>query len=240
MTLTGFILEETLNMSNSNPAVKAALVVAAIAGLAAGCQTTDPYTGEKKTTSATIGALIGAGAGAAIGMISGGDAKQRRQRALIGAGVGALSGGAVGAYMDKQENELRAQMRDSGVTVTRKGEDIILNMPGNITFRTGSADLNAQFFKVLDGVASVARKYDKTIIEIAGHTDNVGGAEFNKQLSQRRANAVAQYLMSRGVAESRIMTVAGGEDHPIASNATEQGRAANRRVEVTLAPLKEG
>jgi len=240
VTLTGFILEETLNMSNSNPAVKAALVVAAIAGLAAGCQTTDPYTGEKKTTSATIGALIGAGAGAAIGMISGGDAKQRRQRALIGAGVGALSGGAVGAYMDKQENELRAQMRDSGVTVTRKGEDIILNMPGNITFRTGSADLNAQFFKVLDGVASVARKYDKTIIEIAGHTDNVGGAEFNKQLSQRRANAVAQYLMSRGVAESRIMTVAGGEDHPIASNATEQGRAANRRVEVTLAPLKEG
>ena len=240
MTLTGFILEETLNMSNSNPAVKAALVVAAIAGLAAGCQTTDPYTGEKKTTSATIGALIGAGAGAAIGMISGGDAKQRRQRALIGAGVGALSGGAVGAYMDKQENELRAQMRDSGVTVTRKGEDIILNMPGNITFRTGSADLNAQFFKVLDGVASVARKYDKTIIEIAGHTDNVGGAEFNKQLSQRRANAVAQYLMSRGVAESRIMTAAGGEDHPIASNATEQGRAANRRVEVTLAPLKEG
>ncbi len=227
-------------MSNSNPAVKAALVVAAIAGLAAGCQTTDPYTGEKKTTSATIGALIGAGAGAAIGMISGGDAKQRRQRALIGAGVGALSGGAVGAYMDKQENELRAQMRDSGVTVTRKGEDIILNMPGNITFRTGSADLNAQFFKVLDGVASVARKYDKTIIEIAGHTDNVGGAEFNKQLSQRRANAVAQYLMSRGVAESRIMTAAGGEDHPIASNATEQGRAANRRVEVTLAPLKEG
>jgi len=240
VTLTGFILEETLNMSNSNPAVKAALVVAAIAGLAAGCQTTDPYTGEKKTTSATIGALIGAGAGAAIGMISGGDAKQRRQRALIGAGVGALSGGAVGAYMDKQENELRAQMRDSGVTVTRKGEDIILNMPGNITFRTGSADLNAQFFKVLDGVASVARKYDKTIIEIAGHTDNVGGAEFNKQLSQRRANAVAQYLMSRGVAESRIMTAAGGEDHPIASNATEQGRAANRRVEVTLAPLKEG
>jgi outer membrane protein OmpA-like peptidoglycan-associated protein len=227
-------------MSNSNPMVKAALVAAAIAGLAAGCQTTDPYTGEKKTTSATIGALIGAGAGAAIGMISGGDAKQRRQRALIGAGVGALSGGAVGAYMDKQENELRAQMRDSGVTVTRKGEDIVLNMPGNVTFRTGSADLNAQFFKVLDGVAQVAKKYDKTIIEIAGHTDNVGGAEFNRQLSQRRANAVAQYLMSRGLAESRIMTAAGGEDHPIASNATEQGRAANRRVEVTLAPLKEG
>ena len=227
-------------MSIASPAGKAALVVAICAGLTAGCQTTDPYTGEKKTASAAFGALIGAGAGAAIGMISGHDAKQRRQRALVGAGVGALAGGAVGAYMDKQENELRAQMRDSGVTVTRKGEDIVLNMPGNITFRTGSADLNAQFFKVLDGVAQVAKKYDKTIIEIAGHTDNVGGSDYNRQLSQRRASAVAQYLMSKGVSEQRIMTAGGGEEHPIASNSTEQGRAANRRVEVTLAPLKEG
>src|SRR6266704_1085240 len=227
-------------MPSANPVVKATLVVVLAAGLIVGCQTTDPYTGEKKTASATFGALIGAGAGAAIGMISGHDAKQRRQRALIGAGVGALAGGAVGAYMDKQESELRAQMRDSGVTVTRKGEDIILNMPGNITFRTGSADLNAQFFKVLDGVAQVAKKYDKTIIEIAGHTDNVGGSDYNRQLSQRRASTVAQYLMSKGVTEPRIMTAAGGEEHPIASNSTEQGRAANRRVEVTLAPLKEG
>ena len=227
-------------MNMTSRATKATFVVVLAATFITGCQTTDPYTGEKKTASATFGALIGAGAGAAIGMISGHDAKQRRQRALIGAGVGALAGGAVGGYMDKQENELRAQMRDSGVTVTRKGEDIVLNMPGNITFRTGSADLNAQFFKVLDGVASVARKYDKTIIEIAGHTDNVGGADYNRQLSQRRAGAVAQYLMSRGVTESRIITAAGGEDHPIASNSTEQGRAANRRVEVTLAPLKEG
>src|SRR5215470_4969155 len=153
----------------------AILILAAVAG----CETIEPYTGEKKTSSATYGALIGAGAGAAIGMISGHDAKQRRQRALIGAGVGGLSGGAVGAYMDKQEAELREQMRQSGVSVTRKGDDIILNMPGNITFRTGSADLNPQFFKVLDGVAQVAKKYDKTIIEVAGHTDNVGGAEYN-------------------------------------------------------------
>lgn len=219
------------------PVARAALVTALAAGLVAGCQTTDPYTGEKKTTSATYGALIGAGVGAAVGMISGKDAKQRRQRALIGAGVGALGGGAVGAYMDKQEDELRRQMRDSGVTVTRKGDDIILNMPSNITFRTDSADLNAQFFKVLDGVALVARKYDKTIIEVAGHTDSTGDAAYNRQLSQRRATAVSQYLVSKGVADARMMTAAGGEEHPIASNATEQGRAANRRVEVTLAPL---
>ena len=224
----------------SRSAVKTALVAVLAAGLAAGCQTTDPYTGEAKTTSATYGALIGAGAGAVVGMISGRDAKQRRQRALIGAGVGGLAGGAIGSYMDKQEDELRRQMRDSGVTVTRKGDDIILNMPGNVTFRTNSADLNGQFYKVLDGVALVAKKYDKTIIEVAGHTDNVGEAAYNKQLSQRRASAVAQYLGSRGVADQRIMTAAGGEEHPVASNTTEQGRAANRRVEVTLSPLTQG
>ena len=220
-------------------AVKTVLVAVLAAGLAAGCQTTDPYTGQSKTTSATYGALIGAGAGAVVGMISGKDAKQRKQRALIGAGVGGLAGGAVGAYMDKQEDELRKVMRDSGVTVTRKGDDIVLNMPGNITFRTDSSDLNSQFYKVLDGVALVGKKYDKTIIEVAGHTDNVGAADYNKQLSQRRATAVADYLVSRGVAAARIMTAAGGEDHPIASNTTEQGRAANRRVEVTLAPLTQ-
>ena len=219
------------------PVVKTAFVVTLAVGLAAGCQTTDPYTGETKTTSATYGALIGAGAGAAIGMISGDDSKERRKRALIGAGVGALAGGAVGAYMDKQEDELRRVMRDSGVTVTRKGDDVILNMPGNVTFRTDSADLNAQFYKVLDGVAQVAKKYDKTIIEVAGHTDSTGTSEYNRQLSQRRASSVAGYLVSRGVMQARIMTAAGGEDHPIASNATPEGRAANRRVEITLAPL---
>src|SRR5258708_13907012 len=136
-------------MSIANPAVKTALVATLAAGLVTGCETTtDPYTGEKKTTSTTFGALIGAGAGAAIGMISGHDAKQRRQRALVGAGVGALAGGAVGNYMDRQESELRALIRDTRVTGTRKGEDIVLNMPGNITFRTGSADLHAQIFTV--------------------------------------------------------------------------------------------
>src|SRR5499427_5349568 len=202
-------------MHTFKPAIAALAVAALAAVLVTGCETVDPYTGEKKTSDTTYGALIGAGAGG-------------------------LSGAAVGAYMDKQEAELREQMRQSGVSVTRKGDDIILNMPGNVTFRSGSADLNPQFFKVLDGVAQVAKKYDKTIIEVAGHTDNVGGADYNRQLSQRRAGSVAQYLESRGVSEQRIMTAGGGEDHPIASNSTDQGRAANRRVEVTLAPLKAG
>jgi outer membrane protein OmpA-like peptidoglycan-associated protein len=224
-------------VSMSNRKLNTTIAVALAATLAAGCQTTDPYTGEKKTTSATYGALIGAGAGAVVGMISGDDSKERRKRAVIGAGVGALAGGAVGTYMDRQEDELRRQMKDSGVTVTRKGDDIILNMPGNVTFRTDSSDLNTQFFKVLDGVALVAKKYDKTIIEVAGHTDNTGSAGYNKQLSQRRASAVAQYLMGKGVLDTRVMTAAGGEEYPVANNSTEQGRQANRRVEITLAPL---
>src|SRR2546425_10671251 len=121
-------------MSIANFAVRTALVGPLVAGLVIGCETTtDPYTGEKKTTSTALGALIGAGAGAAIGMISGHDAKQRRQRALVGAGVGALAGGAVGNYMDRQGAEPRALMRDSGGTGTRKGQDNVPNTPGNLT-----------------------------------------------------------------------------------------------------------
>lgn len=228
-------------MPISSLRLNAAVAVVLAAVIAAGCQTTtDPYTGEKKTTSATYGAIIGAGVGAAIGMISGNDSKERRKRAVIGAGIGGLGGAAVGTYMDRQEEELRRQMKDSGVTVTRKGDDIILNMPGNVTFRTDSSDLNTQFYKVLDGVALVAQKYDKTIIEVAGHTDNTGDAGYNRQLSQRRANSVAQYLRGKGVLDARIMTAAGGEEYPIANNSTEQGRQANRRVEITLAPLTAG
>jgi len=227
-------------VSTSSLRLNATVAVVLAAGLAAGCQTTDPYTGEQKTSSTTYGAIIGASAGAVVGMISGDSSKERRKRAVIGAGVGALGGAAVGNYMDRQEEELRRQMKDSGVTVTRKGDDIILNMPGNVTFRTDSAELNAQFFKVLNGVALVAQKYDKTIIEVAGHTDNTGDAGYNRQLSQRRASSVAQYLMGRGILEARIMTAAGGEEYPVANNSTEQGRQANRRVEITLAPLTHG
>jgi len=203
------------------------------------CKTIDPFTGEEKYSSTTKGAAIGAGAGAVIGAISGKDAQDRRKRALIGAGVGALAGGAVGAYMDKQEAELRKQMEGTGVSVTRQGENIILNMPSNVTFKSASADLNASFFKVLDGVALVLKRYDKTVIEVAGHTDNVGKTDYNQGLSERRAGAVAQYLTSKGIKQERTIIIGGGENHPVASNDTEAGRAQNRRVELTLLPLKQ-
>ena len=215
----------------------AAVTFAAVA--MAACKTFDPYTGEEKYSSTTKGAAIGAGAGAVIGAISGKDAQERRKRALIGAGVGALAGGAVGAYMDKQEADLRKEMQGTGVSVTRQGDNLILNMPSNITFQSGSADMNASFFKVLNGVALVLKKYDKTVIEVAGHTDNVGKTDYNQALSERRANSVAQYLISKGIKQERTITIGGGENHPVAGNDTDAGRAQNRRVELTLLPLKQ-
>ncbi|MEQ1880771.1 MAG: OmpA family protein [Burkholderiales bacterium] len=203
------------------------------------CKTIDPYTGEEKTSSATKGAGIGAIAGAVIGALSGGDAQERRKRALIGAGVGGLAGGAVGAYMDQQEAELRKKMQGTGVSVTRKGDNITLNMPGSISFRSGSAELNHSIHNALDGVVMVAKKYEKTLIEVDGHTDSVGNPEFNQKLSEERAAAVAQHLIANGVKKERTITIGAGETHPIASNDTEAGRAHNRRVELTLLPLKE-
>ena len=206
---------------------------------AAGCQTTNPYTGEQQTSKTTIGAAIGAIAGAAIGAATGKDAKDRRKRALIGAGVGGLAGAGVGAYMDKQEADLRKKLAGTGVSVTRQGDNIVLNMPGNITFKTGSADLNADFFKVLDGVGIVVAKYDKTLIVIEGHTDNVGSDENNQALSERRASAVGQYLLGKGINGQRVLTAGLGESRPIASNDSDSGRSQNRRVEVRLEPITQ-
>jgi outer membrane protein OmpA-like peptidoglycan-associated protein len=216
-------------------------ILAAMAAMliGVGCQTTDPYTGEKKVSSTAKGAGIGAAAGAVIGAISGDDARERRNRALIGAGVGALAGGAVGAYMDKQEAELRKELEGSGVSVTRNGDNITLNMPSNITFRTGSADLDSRFFKVLDSVAQVLKKYEKTIVEVDGHTDSVGSEATNKTLSERRANTVSEYLVGKGLKGERMIVIGAGETRPVADNNTERGRALNRRVELTLMPLKQ-
>ena len=213
------------------------LVAAACAVLLAGCQTVNPYTNETQTSKAAKGAGIGAAAGAVVGMLTGDNSKDRKKRALIGAGIGALAGGSVGYYMDVQEKKLRDQLQGTGVSVTRMGDNITLNMPGNITFKTDSSDLNGNFFSVLDSVSLVLKEYEKTIVEVAGHTDNTGTTEYNQALSERRAHTVAQYLQSKGVIEQRLMTVGAGEGHPVASNDTLEGRQANRRVELTLAPL---
>jgi outer membrane protein OmpA-like peptidoglycan-associated protein len=175
-----------------------------------------------------------------VGALTGDNSKERRKRALIGAGVGALAGGAVGNYMDRQEAKLRAQLQGTGVSVTRSGDNIVLNMPGNVTFATGSADLNSGFFSVLDSVALVLKEYDKTIVDVSGHTDSVGSDSTNQALSERRAGTVGTYLRGKGVQDTRIATVGFGKNRPVATNDTPDGRQQNRRVELTLTPLTNG
>lgn len=209
----------------------------ALATVLAACTTLDPYSGEKQTSKSTKGAVIGAASGAVAGVISGDDSRERRKRALIGAGVGALAGGAVGYYMDRQEAKLREQLTGTGVQVVRQGDHIVLSMPGNITFATDSADLNSGFYEVLDSVALVLSEYDKTLIEIAGHTDNTGSDEYNQSLSVKRATSVEDYLKSRKIAPLRMEAFGLGEKYPVADNSTTEGRQLNRRVELTLVPL---
>src|SRR4029453_4460724 len=129
---------------------------------------------------------------------------------------GALAGGAVGYYMDVQEAKLRQKLEGTGVSVTRVGDNITLNLPSNITFATNSADLNAGFYNAPDGGTLVLKEYNKTVIEVAGHTDSTGSASYNLQLSQRRASSVASYLASHGVDNQRLLTVGAGKDHPVA------------------------
>jgi outer membrane protein OmpA-like peptidoglycan-associated protein len=230
-------MEERMNTSNI---VRSSLLVIAAALASAGCQTTDAYTGEKKVNSASKGAGIGALAGAVLGAATGDNSKERRERALIGAGIGALTGAGVGAYMDKQEAKLRAQLQGTGVSVTRSGDNLILNMPGNITFKTASADLNANFFRVLDSVGLVLKEFDKTTIDVEGHTDSDGSDQYNQQLSLQRAQSVGTYLQSQGVNGQRIVAFGAGEARPVASNSTPDGKQQNRRVELKLQPIVRG
>jgi outer membrane protein OmpA-like peptidoglycan-associated protein len=217
----------------------AGVVAAGLALTVSGCAT---YTGQTNAPDdpnrTRNGALIGAAIGAAAGLLSGGDAVERRQRALVGVGVGALAGGSIGAYQDRQEAELRRKMQGTGVDVVRQGDNITLNMPSGITFGFDSASLQPQFQPVLDNVAQTLVQYNQTVVEIAGHTDSVGTDAYNQGLSQRRANSVAAYLGGRGVMQQRMITVGAGESRPIASNDTESGRAQNRRVEITLVPVE--
>ena len=216
------------------PPGKRLLALFLVLTLAATACTTNPYTGEQQASKTGIGAGIGAASGAILGALAGGG---KRKNVLLGAGIGALAGGGVGYYMDKQDDELRAQLQNTGVSVTRNGDNIILNMPGNITFATGSSDINADFFPVLNSVALVVNKYEKTYIDIIGHTDNVGSAEMNQRLSEARATSVARYLESQKVLAARIVTSGMGMNNPIASNSARSRRAQNRRVEIVLSPI---
>lgn len=195
------------------------------------CTTVNPYTGQQQTSKTVQGGVIGALGGAAIGALTG-----DRKDALKGAMIGGLAGGGIGAYMDTQEAEVRRQLSGSGVSVTRSGDDLILNMPSDITFSTGSANIQSQFNQTLSSVALVLKKYSRTSISIIGHTDSDGSAASNQSLSISRARSVAGVLNARGVAGTRLLVNGMGESHPVSSNATSAGKAQNRRVELRIVP----
>ena len=212
--------------------MKKVLSTLLVAATLAGCQTLDPYTQQPKTSNATQGAGIGALAGAVLGAaVSQGN---RGEGALIGAAVGGAVGGGIGYYMDQQEMLLRHELEGTGVGVERVGDEIRLVMPGNITFATDSDRIAGNFYPVLDSVAKVLLKFDKTAINVDGYTDSTGSFEYNQSLSERRSMSVSNYLSQVGVDRLRISSRGFGERNPIASNDSAAGRAANRRVEIWI------
>lgn len=213
------------------------LTVLLVASLAAGCMTTNPYTGEEEVSNTTKGAAIGAAAGAVVAALTTDSSKERRKRALLGAGAGALAGGAVGSYMDAQEAKLREQLAGTGVSVTRIGNDLILHMPGNVTFPVNQSEVRGEFYPVLNSVGLVLKEYDKTLIDVVGHTDSTGTFDHNVSLSIKRAESVGAYLQGQGVDGMRIVTQGMGPRYPVASNESSEGRAQNRRVELVLRPV---
>ncbi len=212
-----------------------------LAGLAAslgvgGC-TTDPDTGERRISKAAIGGIGGALGGYLLGDLVGG--RRDRTEKLLGAGIGGLAGAGIGVYMDKQERELRARTAGTDVQVIRRGDDLVLNIPSGITFAYDSASVQPQFQRTLDQVAQTLAEYNQTYIDVYGHTDATGSDAYNQGLSERRATAVADYLAGRGVQAARIGTRGYGKTQPIASNDTDAGRAANRRVEIKIVPISQ-
>jgi outer membrane protein OmpA-like peptidoglycan-associated protein len=218
--------------------MKRAILLATAAAFALSACTTNPYTGEQQASKGLLGAGAGAALGGAAGALLGATTSLKtRKAALIGAGLGALAGGGVGVYMDQQEAKLRQRLSNSGVSVTRVGDSIVLNMPSNVTFDTDQAEVKPQFYETLNSVSIVLREYNQTLIDVIGHTDSDGADDYNYDLSRRRAGSVAQYLTSQQNDPNRFSVEGRGEQQPIASNASATGKAQNRRVEITIQPL---
>ncbi len=211
-------------------------IAAAAALMLVGCTTVDPVTGERTTNRTGSGAIIGAIGGAVLGTAAGGD---DRRNAIIGAGIGALAGGAIGNYMDRQEQNLRERLAGSGVGITRVNEgQILLNFPSDITFDVDRADVKGQFVPTLRDVAGVLSQYPQTTVDVYGHADSTGADAYNQSLSERRASAVSAVLINGGVQSQRVIATGFGEMRPVADNGTEGGRSRNRRVEVLISAFE--
>ncbi len=218
--------------------MKSTHLAAALLALSLSACTSDPFTGDQQVSKTAIGVGAGAGVGAIAGAIIGSAVSaDARKAALIGAGLGALTGGGIGLYMDNQEAKLRKQLQGTGISVTRVGDSIVLNMPSNVTFATNQSDVKPQFYDTLNSVSLVFKEYKQTLINVVGHTDSSGDANANYDLSRRRAASVAQYLSAQQLDPNRFSVEGHGANDPIASNATASGKAQNRRVEITILPL---
>lgn len=201
--------------------------------------TTNPETGNQRVSRTAVGAIAGALGGYLLGDVVGG--RSDRAERIIGAGIGAIAGGAIGNYMDRQEAELRRQTAGTGVDVIRQGDDLLLRMPSGITFDYDRFDIKPQFEATLNEVARTLQTYNQTYVDVLGHTDTTGSAEYNQGLSVRRAQSVANYLASHGVASARMATRGYGETAPLyLPDDTEAKRAANRRVEIKIVPVRDG
>jgi len=200
--------------------------------------TTDPNTGQRRISKTALGAVGGLVGGYLVGDLVGG--RNDRTAKILGAGIGAIAGGAAGAYMDRQEADLRRQTAGTGVDVIRSGNDLILRMPSSITFPVDSYAIQPQFQQTLTEVARTLSSYNQTYVDVLGHTDSTGSDAHNQRLSVNRAQAVANYLTSRGVASARLGVRGYGESAPIASNDSEMGLAQNRRVEIKVVPVTQG
>lgn len=210
--------------------LKAASALILTGLMIAGC-VRNPDTGNMEMSRTGLGATIGALGGAAVGAVA-----DDGRGALIGAGIGALAGGAVGAYMDRQEAELREDLAGSGVGVSRQGDNIVLNMPSNVTFDFDSTRIRGEFQGTLAEMSQTLASYEQTYVDVIGHTDSTGSSTYNQDLSERRARSVADFISARGVIPPRINIGGYGETQPIASNATTVGRQQNRRVEIYIRP----
>ena len=205
-------------------------VILVVMLLVSGCKTYDVYTGEKKVNKATKYGAIGAAICGLLGSNKNG-VTARKYAAICG-----LAAAGVGAYMDTQERKLREELVNSGVHVARDGDNIRLVMPNSITFAVDQSNLNTSIYRTLNSVVKVLNEFVDTSLVVQGHTDSSGSESYNQDLSERRALSVSNYLLSRQVESSRLQSVGYGETYPIATNATAEGRAQNRRVELLIEP----
>ncbi|AKH43403.1 outer membrane protein OmpA-like peptidoglycan-associated protein [Altererythrobacter atlanticus] len=209
--------------------------LAAVSLLGLSACVTDPNTGERKVSRTAIGGVGGAGLGYLLGGLIGGKTAR-----IVGAGIGAAAGGYAGYRMDEQIRELKESTAGTGVDVTETpgGDGILVNLP-DVTFAVDSTAISPSFRATLDDVAQSMITYPNSLIDVMGHTDSTGSDSYNLDLSRRRAESVANYLVSRGVSRARIETVGYGEQYPVADNTTPEGRAQNRRVEIRITPITE-